>query len=1049
MITKLLDYDKTKKFIRPEQFELLPANELAYALRIARQACEGLSSVDSSVRFEGAYVLEEGRISAPIPVVYVVTAESEVKARRIHQFVWNQNQVPFLILESPSMVRLYPGFSFSREANVPLADVPLADVAREAAYVLGRLEAFRADAIDDGSIWREWANSINPKRRVDESLLRDLATLDKRLQSHEGMERGAAHGLIGRYVYLNYLRDRNILSEKKLMRWGIDPEQLFSKHATLKAFRRTDEELQAWLNGSVFSLGDDDLSAISADQLKLVARVFAGDSPVGMTDIQNALFSVYDFSHIPIETLSCVYEQFLHDSRGPTGTSRGRTLGAYYTPPPLADYVLSEMERKQPLKLGMKVLDPSCGSGAFLVQCYRRLIEAQRRSSEGELKATELRDLLTQHIFGVDLDDDACRVTELSLIMTLLDYIAPPDLENTNFKLPTLRNKNIFEGDFFDTEGAAFEFLAEQSFSWIVGNPPWAEVKGKPSPGHDHYVVHQWMLKHSSSHPTSGKQLAEAFLWKAGEHLVEGGACGLVVLAMTWFKKEATTFRQRFFSKHRVWCLANFANLSYVMFSGSERPASVVFFENSEPADDDTILTFAPFVADQIANRPERAGKRLQTWNIVVGADELREIHQGDAAKGDSLTWKLAMWGTSRDRKLLAKIDARFRQETIQDLGDLEIGEPHQGLELRSSDATEKLECHSELIGEKKLLMKKLRGVGKIFCFPERAFGEITKDECYVRIRGGLAGLDISKPPHVIVDAARRFAVYSEDFIAVPPRQIGIGLMGVNGAKKGSAHLRALSLYLNSDFVRYHQFFNSPQWGTDGSVADLNTLKILPAPISQLSRSDLIEWDDLLFLLCSSAEMAQIDFPDRSIRKGISELLLELNNRVYKLLGLRQTEQWLIRDFVELHMQLNKGKFTPEVARKPTCDEQLAYLIALRDCLDGFLPNAREAKHRLELLTGRDSALLSVSLSKSKASIKPCIFAADDQASRDLKAVREGLLIGRSQWIYFNRKLKVYDPKQGKLYQFKPLERLHWTHRQAVLDADDIIAETLLEVVKS
>lgn len=146
---------------------------------------------------------------------------------------------------------------------------------------------------------------------------------------------------------------------------------------------------------------------------------------------------------------------------------------------------------------------------------------------------------------------------------------------------------------------------------------------------------------------------------------------------------------------------------------------------------------------------------------------------------------------------------------------------------------------------------------------------------------------------------------------------------------------------------------------------------------------------------------------------------------------------------------LNQGKFTPEVSRKPTNREQLVYLKALRDCLDGFLPKDQEAKHRLELLTDRDSALLSVSLSKSKARLEPVIMAADDQASRDLKTVRDRLLIRHSQWIYFNRKLKVYDPKQGKLYQFKPLERLHWTRRQAVLDADDIIAETLVEAANA
>ena len=690
---------------------------------LAAKECHGIKPDVGHARFEGAYVLQREPQSPAIPVVYVIEVDSDTVARRMHQFVWNQNQTPFLIVESPSTIRLYPGFAFNRDH-----DQPLRKMARGAADMLEQLAAFRAESIDDGSLWKQWAHAVDPSQRVDETLLRDLKTLDQRLQEQAGMDRTASHGLIGKYVYLNYLRHRGILSDKKLSKWEIDPEQLFSKNATLKTFHKVNDELQDWLNGSVFSLGEDAVSSISADQLKLVARVFAGDSPVGKNDIQTTLFSVYDFSHIPIETLSCVYEQFLHDANEEDGSSRGKTLGAYYTPLPLADYVLSEMDHRRPLQSGMTVLDPACGSGAFLVQCYRRLIERQRRVEERELKATELRDLLTKHIFGIDRDDDACRVAELSLIMTLLDYIEPPDLEHTNFKLPSLRNQNIVQGDFFDEAGPVHDLLTERRFDWIVGNPPWAEVKKTPAPDHEHYTAHQWMLAHKKSHPTSGNQLAEAFLWKAGEHLAKDGACGLVVLAMTWFKKEATTFRQRFFSERRVWCLANFANLAYVLFAGrSERPASVVFFECEKPSNDHVILTFAPFVA----NRPEKSNQRLVTWNIVVSGAELREIDHASATRGDSLSWKLAMWGTSRDRRLLERLDARFKDEQFSSLERLGIGEPHQGLELRTLEAgqTEEIEHHPELIGKTRLRYSLLRGVGRIFAFPRTIKEQIDVEQ--------------------------------------------------------------------------------------------------------------------------------------------------------------------------------------------------------------------------------------------------------------------------------------------------------------------------------
>ncbi|MFM9961981.1 MAG: class I SAM-dependent DNA methyltransferase [Planctomycetaceae bacterium] len=1032
-----LGYSCSQRFIGPDQFDRLPANELVFALRLAVKACNQLDADCGHARFEGAYVLQEKKQAPAIPVVYVISTDSETAARQIHQFVWNQNQTPFLIIESPTTIRLYSGFAFDREH-----DRPLTEVARDAAEQLERLAAFRAESIDDGTLWRQWAHAVDPKQRVDEKLLVDLRKLDRRLQDKEGLDRTASHGLIGKYVYLNYLRARGILSAKKLAKWEIDPNQLFTKHATLKAFRRVNDELQSWLNGSVFSLGDDALNEIKAEHLQLVARVFAGDSPKNMTEIQTTLFSVYDFAHIPIETLSCVYEQFLHDAKEEDdGTSRGKTLGAYYTPLPLADYVLSEMDHRHPLKPGMTVLDPACGSGAFLVQCYRRLIERQRREVDRELKASELRDLLTKHIFGIDRDDDACRVAELSLIMTLLDYIDPPDLEHTNFKLPSLRQQNIFQGDFFDTAGPVCELLSQQKFDWVVGNPPWAEVKGTPAADHEHHTAFQWMCSHAKTHPTSGNQLAEAFLWKSSEHLAKDGACGLVVLAMTWFKKEATTFRQRFFSSRRVWCLANFANLAYVLFAGrSERPASVVFFEHEPPDDDHVILTFAPFVAEQLANRPEQPGERLTTWNIVVSGAELREIEQSSAALGDSLAWKIAMWGTSRDRTLLRRIDGRFNDCKFDSLSKCGIGEPHQGFELRSGEShVETLKPAPELEGRKILDINKLRNARHLFSFPDIALPEIPKNECFIRIRGGFAGLEVSYPPHIVVDASRRFAVFSDEFIAVPPRQIGVA-----GTPESTNHLRALSLFLSSNFCVYHQFFNSPQWGIDANRADLNALLALPVPIARLSPADLADWSSLLDALIAATTQSDEVLQSQDPRT-VQKLLGELNDHVYSLLGLRKSDRWLVEDFVNIHMELNKGKFTREVARAPTAEERLLYLTSLRECLDDFFATDRGVRHKIEVLTDRESALMAVSLAKSKTAIEPVVINADDPASRDLKIIRDQLRTKHSQWVYFDRHLKVYDPQQGVLYQFKPLQRLHWTRRQAVLDADDIIAETLSE----
>jgi hypothetical protein len=1031
-----LGYAQSTKFYTPEQVDNLPANELAFALRLASAQCSKLATDSGAVSFEGAYVLQQEPSAPAVPVVYVIRCDSDSAARRIHKFVWNQNQTPFLIVESPANIRVYPGFEFDR-----ISDQPLISVTKGVADILEQLSAFRSASIDDGTLWREWSHAVDPMKRVDEALLRDLGALDNRLQK-EGVGRASSHGLIGKFVYLRYLRDREILSDDKLASWGIRHAHVFTSSATLTAFRRVNHELQEWLNGSVFSFGEEELTSITQDQLRLVAGVFCGDSPIGEQDLQKSLFDAYDFSQIPIETLSCVYEQFLHDAKEVNGSSRGKALGAYYTPLPLADYVLAELEHRRPLIPGMKVLDPACGSGAFLVQCYRRLIESQRRVAGRELRKRELRDLLIENIFGIDRDHDACRVAELSLIMTLLDYVQPPDLENTTFKLPCLRDQNIFQGDFFDDSGPACEMLAKQRFDWIAGNPPWAEIKGVPASDHEHFVAHTWMRAHKKTKPTSGNQLAEAFLWKAGLHLAPEGVCGLVVLAMTWFKKEGTNFRQRFFSEHRVWCLANFANMGFVLFARrSNLGASVVFFEAKAPDTEHSILAFSPFVAEQVANRPEKQRSSIPTWNIVVGSTDIREVEIGAAMRGDSLTWKLAMWGSIRDRKLLERLDTRFKGETLEYLSRFGINKPHEGLQLRPAYAAskEEIEHHPELIGKTKLLFGKLRSTGPIFAFPQSTLSTIDSQECYVRKGRATIPISVSTPPHIVVDASRRFAVFSDEFIAIPSRQIGI-----SGGPKSSKWLRALSLYLSSDFCVYHQFLTSPQWGIDMNRADLHALINMPVPLGRLTTSELNEWVELQKEL---ATLSKKRFDGNESRESIDErtqsLLGELNDRVFNLLQLKQTERWLVEDFVRTHMELTKGKVTREATRHPTPPEQQSYLSALRKCLDSYLSVGRSLRHRIEVLTKQNAAMLSLSLVRSKTAIAPVIRDADDASSRNLLRIHESLLSKHSQWVYFNRGLKVYQKEV--FYQFKPLQRLHWTRRQAVLDADEIIAETLVE----
>jgi len=769
--------------------------------------------------------------------------------------------------------------------------------------------------------------------------------------------------------------------------------------------------------------------------------------------------------------------------------------------------MISELDARLPLNLGMKVIDPSAGSGVFLVQTYRMLIERATRKNGGQrLKPSELGEILTTQIFGVDRDLDACRIAEMSLLVTLLDYVDPPDLEGRyhNFALPTLKGKNIFEADFFDDESdwamkVTLDSL-EGGLDWVIGNPPWKEIKRPFADSRDHHAL-TWMNQ-SDNPSTGGNQLAEAFVWKAQPLLREGGVSGLLLPAMTLFKNESKRFRQDLFSKLDVWSVMNFSNLAYVLFSGRANvPVMSLFFGKPFPEREkrDPVLTFSPFVMSQMANRPEVAGRQKNTWNIVVNGADVREIPWRDAREGEGLTWKLAMWGTHHDKRLLEKVTTKFvRLDEFCERNGLAIG---QGFELRNdpigidaqfqgsnlvvttieadgpgaikglkkgdqivsingrdvsdfSDEEEiifylkggagktltevvekfprefelkfKGECLlfcPELLGKEKVSFSSLRGAARIIGFPEKALSRIPKEKCFVRKEGGLAGFPVSEPPSIILDVSRRFAVLNTEFVVVPARQIGI-------AGGSESLMEALTLFLQSNFVQFHQFFHATQWGIAHSIATLKVLKALPVPdFHEVVEEWSKEYLRIKSGLQAGEEISNVD-------------LTRINSLVYKALGLSSDECHLIEDFVNVRMLAVKGKFSADAVKAPSEAEEVPnYLATLRDVLDAYMEDeSQAASHHLSVLSDGESAMIEIVLREGKP-VKPEFQRSNEAEADELERTRTRLLKKHRQWLYVNRRLEIY--RDGRLYLFKPFERMQWTRRQAVIDAGELIAEAL------
>lgn len=143
-----------------------------------------------------------------------------------------------------------------------------------------------------------------------------------------------------------------------------------------------------------------------------------------------------------------------------------------------------------------------------------------------------------------------------------------------------------------------------------------------------------------------------------------------------------------------------------------------------------------------------------------------------------------------------------------------------------------------------------------------------------------------------------------------------------------------------------------------------------------------------------------------------------------------------------MRLALTRGKIGPDAARRPSRDDLEGYARALRDDLDNFVGDSSSTRHRIEVLSGGESGVVGIAIVRDKKVKEPVsVLQAKDNADNQIQNIRSLLTEHRSQWLYFNRNLRIYDGT--RTYILKPLQRLHWTGTQAMEDAGQIIADAL------
>ena len=393
-------------------------------------------------------------------------------------------------------------------------------------------DIFSKESVLKGSFDRYVDSSKNKRgtSQVDGEFLKEIETWREKLAKNIARRNTSlsvdhlnfcVQKTIDRILFLRICEDRGIESYGKLKNISGNPN-VYQK--LLDAF----EDANAKYNSGIFDFSEG-----------TITKELSIDDDVLQQIISNLYYPIspYDFSVLSVEILGNVYEEFLgkiirltpaHIAKIEEKPEVKIAGGVFYTPEFVVEYIIKntldpKIDGKTPQEIEkIRILDPACGSGTFLLRAYSYLLDYHldyyRKNPKKYKKeiyefkenqwflTTEIRKkILLNNIFGVDIDHQAVELTKLGLHLKVLENEteetvnqqlklfqerALPDLGNNikcgnslvnssySIKNKTSNHEKLFKinpFDWDDKENGFGAIINEGGFDIIIGNPPYVK----------------------------------------------------------------------------------------------------------------------------------------------------------------------------------------------------------------------------------------------------------------------------------------------------------------------------------------------------------------------------------------------------------------------------------------------------------------------------------------------------------------------------------------------------------------------------------------------
>lgn len=416
------------------------------------------------------------------PQLYIFDFTSnEQDIVEIHKNVWSSTEVRLYIVITKSEIKFFNSSKPVEQVEGGELHVSPFETLKIAGEAIKKYKEYSGKKFDNGSFWEQTKYDFGYSDTAYEKLISQLKITRNKFLKIIKLDKSIASKLLVLAILVKYLEERSDIDEngnetrvfasdffnQEEFGYSTDFTETIRKgnKFTLNLF----EYLSNHFNGRIFHLTEHDKEQLEGKDLSPLADFLSGT----LDNNQFVFWKLYSFNHLPIELISSIYEMFLEADN---------SIGVAYTPSYLVSFMIDECMPINKPKNNFKILDPACGSGIFLVSAYKRIIDWWRVSNyektkewilPGKDNLDELKRLLKESIYGIDIESEAVDLAIFSLSLTLCDILSPKVIWE-NLRFDDLSH-NIIASDFFDW----YPKNTNKKFDLVIGNPPFIEYGTK------------------------------------------------------------------------------------------------------------------------------------------------------------------------------------------------------------------------------------------------------------------------------------------------------------------------------------------------------------------------------------------------------------------------------------------------------------------------------------------------------------------------------------------------------------------------------------------